>query len=76
MADFGGNMGLWIGASIFTILELVELFTKIIVSFIQRNNEGCCKCAQNSKIKNTRKKKKNTTDGTVNIPLKETEAMA
>ena len=39
-SDFGGNVGLWVGASIFTILEFIELFSKICMSKVVRTGKG------------------------------------
>ena len=78
MADFGGNFGLWVGASICTILEFVELFAKICVSKMQRTNR--CHGAQDDLFQDTRrkrKKKKNDQNGNPQeIPLQAREAMA
>ena len=57
MADFGGNLGLWIGASIFTILEFVELFAKICVSKMQRTNR--CHGANDDLFMDNRNQKQN-----------------
>ena len=76
MADFGGNVGLWIGASIFTILEIVELLTKMCVSKIERKNRGVMRRI----FKDSRRRKKNNNDkseyGQTEVPLQEKETLA
>ena len=76
MADFGGNVGLWIGASIFTILEIVELLTKMCVSKIDRKNKGVMKRL----FKDSRRKKKNNKNKSEKeqreVPLQEKETLA
>ena len=74
MADFGGNVGLWIGASIFTILEIVELLTKMCVSKIDRKNGGVMKRLFKDSQKN--KNKKNSDNGQTEMPLQEKETLA
>ena len=69
MADFGGNVGLWIGASIFTILEFVELFTKICVSKLCRT-EKCQKPGKSLFKDNSQRKRRN---GNQQVPLKDIE---
>ena len=80
MADFGGNLGLWIGASIVTVLEIVELFTKICVSKIQRTDNGRCRTARKSLFKDSRRRKRSkkseVSGNQVELPLKEKEALA
>ena len=76
MADFGGNLGLWIGASIVTVLEIVELFTKICVSKIQRTDNGRCRALFKDSSERKRRKKSEVSGNQVELPLKEKEVLA
>ena len=67
MADFGGNVGLWIGASIFTILEILEFFTKVGIILCRRKGKDI-----NTKIKKRKTTKEKHTEGEKGIPLKNT----
>ena len=74
MADFGGNVGLWIGASIFTILEIVELLTKMCVSKVHKKNSGAMERVFRDSKKNNKKKKSNQRPAEVTLQEKETLA--
>ena len=74
MADFGGNVSLWIGASIFTILEIVELLTKMCISKIDRKNRGIWKrIFKDSRSNNLKKKSENEQ---TEVALHEKETLA
>ena len=42
MADFGGAIGLWLGASMITVFEFLEYFLDIFILC-------CCKCCKRNK---------------------------
>ena len=75
LADIGGNVGLWIGASIFTVLEILELLTKMGVSKVQGVEHGSLsgvrkKLFHEKRRRNNKKRNNNQQE----VPLQDIQA--
>lgn len=64
LSDFGGAMGLWMGASALTILELVDLVVRLIQRCCKsRKSKGDRHNAQNEQDDNTRDRSRHPHNG-------------
>ena len=48
LADVGGLLGLWLGASILTLLEILEMLGNISLWLIKKIEAWKCRCRKNT----------------------------